>query len=186
MFGFLHHISMWFKTWFWLFSCQQNLLLTTKQTFFCLSEWIHVVSLKYKGIIPGNFVRNDNKTVIIVGNCKTACEVMWRECNIQMKSMTSYPFYYLFAHCFCSEHRWRIYWKLHWIPAFEQWSRSTILFMLYLHLQLLSIEVLVLECDFWFSVINFWPQHVFTKKLLDLWVSKKQKIERHQRLEVWQ
>lgn len=145
-----------------------------------------MVSLQDKGIISGNFVRNYNKTVFIMSNGKTACEVMWRECYIQMKSMTSYPFYYLFAHCFCSEHQCRNYWKLHWIPAFEQWSRPTIFFMLYLHLQLLSIEVLVLECDLWFSVINFWPQHVFTEKLLDLWVSKKQKIERHQCLEVWQ
>lgn len=91
---------------------------------------IHLVSLQDKGIIAGNFVRNYNKTVTIMRNGKTACEVMWRECNIQMKSMTSYPFYYLFAHCFCSEHQWRIYWQLHRIPAFEQWSRSPILFMI--------------------------------------------------------
>lgn len=142
-----------------------------------------MVSLKDYGITSGNYLKNNGNYDVITGNGKPHAK--WCEGNITFKwnqwLLIYFTISWFLADCFCSEHQCRIYWKQHWILTFEQRSRTTILFMLYLHLQPLSTDVLALECDFWFSVINFWPQHVFPEKLLDLWVSKKQRIERHQR-----
>ncbi len=65
LFGFLNHNSMWFTMWFRL-----------SATWF-----LYKIRELYQAIL----LKNYNKTVISMRNGKTTCEVMWRECHIQMK-----------------------------------------------------------------------------------------------------